>query len=127
MKNLDFNLLDGKTAILCAVDGFKFRLGDLTLEAIEDTCDGYRSMLQELRIVKNIRPTFREEVQIRLSSEINGIEIFNAHGILLRIGTANFNDNYPYFMFNWYPELLSSNFDLNRNLYRLLTTVTEVE
>ena len=40
---IEFSDLIGKTAILCAVDGYKFRLGNITFEAIEDENDGYRS------------------------------------------------------------------------------------
>lgn len=118
--NIKFEDLVGKSGILCAVDGFKFRIGDLTFEAIENPEDGYRSSLQEFKLVENIRPTFRESVMIKMSGDhfylINELE-----KAVLTIGTDYADDYYPCFCFNWQPRNLSTFVDVDS----LLNTVTD--
>jgi hypothetical protein len=118
-KTVEFNELIGKTAIFCGIDYYSFRLGDLTLEAIEDEEDGYRSSLQELRVVPNIPVLFRENVRI-IETEI-GIALEGKYGIILEIGTDLSDSYYPSFVFNYNIEKLSGNI----NLDSLLNTVTE--
>ena len=107
MKTIEFEQLIGNEAIFCGIDHNKFRIGDLTLEAIEDEDDGYRSSLQELRIVDNINILFKEKVTI-ISTDI-GIALKGVHGIILEIGTDNEDNYYPYFVFNYTPEKLTDN------------------
>jgi hypothetical protein len=118
--NIKFEDLVGKSGILCAVDGFTFRIGDLTFEAMEDENDGYRSSLKEFRLVQNIRPMFREKVTIKMSDNhfylINELE-----KTVLTIGTDYADDYYPVFVFNWEPRNLSTFVDYDS----LLNTVTE--
>ena len=118
--NIKFEDLLGKTGILCAVDGFCFRIGDLTFEAIEDESDGYRSSLQEFKLVENIRPVFREKVTIKTDGDY--FYLINEMGkTVLTVGTDDSNDYYPCFRFNWEPRNLSTYVDVDS----LLNTVTE--
>lgn len=118
--NIKFEDLVGKSGILGAVDGFMFRIGDLTFEALEDENDGYRSALGEFRLVNNIRPTFREKVTIRTDGDyfylINELE-----KEVLKVGTDYADDYYPHFRFLWEPRNLSTFVDYDQ----LLNTVTE--
>lgn len=118
--NIKFEDLIGKTGILCAVDDLKFRIGDLTFEAIEDENDGYRSALEEFKLVENIRPTFREKVTITADSAY--FYLTNEIGkVVLKVGTDGYEDYYPCFVFNWEPRNLSTYVDYDQ----LLNTVTE--
>lgn len=118
--NIKFEELVGKSGILCAVDDLKFRIGDLTFQAIEDENDGYRSSLQEFKLVENIRPTFRENVTI--SGDEAYFYLTNDNGkVVLTVGTDDYDDYYPCFVFEWYPRYLTSFVDYDQ----LLNTVTE--
>ena len=118
--NIKFEDLVGKSGILCAVDGFMFRIGDLTFEALEDENDGYRSALGEFRLVQNIRPMFREKVTI--SADYAYFYLTNEIGkVVLTVGTDDYQDYYPCFVFNWEPRNLSTYVDVDS----LLNTVTE--
>lgn len=118
--NIKFGELVGKRGILCAVDDLKFRIGDLTFEAIEDESDGYRSSLQEFKLVENIRSTFRENVTIYFDGAYFYLK--NDLGkVVLTVGTDYSVDYYPCFVFDWEPRNLSTYVDVNS----LLNTITE--
>ena len=118
--NIKFEDLVGLSGILCAVDGFKFRIGNLTFEAIEDENDGYRSCLNEIQVVENIRPVFRENVRITYDGEY--FQLFAENDkCVLKIGTDHHDDYYPCFVFEWEPQNLTSYIDINT----LINTVDE--
>lgn len=125
MTTINLNDLIGKTGILCAVDGYRFRIGDLTFEAIEDEGDGYRSCLDHVRIVDNLRPIFHEEVTIYPLEEIdNGIKLVNKLNLsVLEVGTSDYEEYYPCFHFKWEPANLIENKKLDYDT--LLNTVTK--
>lgn len=124
---VSFKDLIGKSGILCAVSDHKFRLGNLTLEAVEDEQDDYRSSLAYLQAVDSIRPTFRETVFIRKTDNqsVNCIEFINENNqCVLTVGTTHYDEYYPCFTFQFYPDRLTANqppFDIDR----LITTVDE--
>lgn len=109
MKQIELSDLFGRKGILCAVEGYKFRIGDLTFEAIEDEYDGYRSMMSTLCIVDNIRPTFSEEVTIGTEYGHTLVLTTNDDNVVLRVGTDYHDDYYPVFVFGWNPNNLSEN------------------
>lgn len=124
---MKFEDLIGKTGILCAVDDFKFRIGNLTFEAVENEKDGYRSMLDEVKICSvNIHPLFRENITIINVNEgsFEGYALVNELGLnVLTVGTDHGDDYYPRFRFEYSPEFLTVNF--NTNIDNLLNTITE--
>ena len=111
MKQIELSDLFGRKGILCAVEGYKFRIGDLTFEAIEDEDDGYRSMMSSLCIVDNIRPTFSEEVTIGTEYGHTLVLTTNDDNVVLRVGTDDYDDYYPMFVFNWNPQYLTENIE----------------
>ncbi|MCK9429220.1 MAG: hypothetical protein M0R17_04390 [Candidatus Omnitrophica bacterium] len=126
MKNtIDFENLIGLKTIFCGIDEFKFRIGNLSLEAIEDEEDGYRSCLQELKVLdKNLLILFRENVTICIhpNSNIDGIVLINDNQeIVLEIGTDNSDNYYPSFLFYYKPELLT----FNKSVSKLRDKITQ--
>lgn len=98
----------------------RFVLDDKTYKAVEDSNDGYRSYLSDLVItdekISNIFPP--QEVVCKMEKDtrdsINYILKFIdkvTNKTVLKIGTANVNDYYPYCVADWYPENLAINID----------------
>lgn len=125
VTEITFADLDGKTCILCAVEDFKFRMGDLTLEAVEDPDDGYRSCLSHLQVVDNIRPQFREKCTIRVVNDDILYFITDSEQIVLSVGTDPFDGYYPCFIFTFNPECLSCNYEPSSDITELISKVTE--
>lgn len=100
------------------VDYVKFCLDGISYVAIEDPEDDYRSTCRELEVSET-------ECRIKLPDvEVVGImkgnERYEDHDILmlidcitgkvvLSVGTANYDDYYPYCVMEWTPENLSCN------------------
>ncbi len=101
----------------------KFRLDGVTYMAVEDPNDGYRSCCRELEIVdeecKTKLPDILVECKMRddfhdniFGTEKNDILEFydtNNKQMFMAVGTGNTNDYYPYFAFEYMPEVLSCN------------------
>ncbi len=99
------------------VDGNRFRLGllddenkYLTLEAVEDPDDGYRSMMEEVRFVKTKDSIFFKDslgmVRLFKSSDIDGYDLVDVgdNHVWLTIGTDVSDDYYPCFIFRYNPK-----------------------
>lgn len=101
----------------------KFKLDGVTYMAVEDPDDGYRSCCRDLEIVDErcriSLPQILVECKMRGNSyygfnskEINDIlEFYDAgnNQMFMAVGTGNTEDYYPYFVFEYKPELLSCN------------------
>lgn len=101
----------------------KFRLDGVTYMAVEDPDDGYRSCCRELEIVneryRTSLPDILVECKMRDNShdgiwgdEVNDIlEFYDAgnNQMFMAVGTGNTNDYYPYFVFEYVPEVLHCN------------------
>lgn len=96
----------------------QFTLDGVTYRAVENPDDGYRSHCESLEIVEEkckveIPPT---KVLCSMAPD-NGRETMDvlefreltSGNTVLRVGTANTDDYYPYCVFEWKPELLSHN------------------
>jgi hypothetical protein len=107
-------------------DGVCFTLNDVTYLAFEDPSDGYRSSLGQLlacqgpaySIGGDANITYiREEVicaHVETSEGHDGDDILEVRsketgGIIFRVGTANMDDYYPWFVNEWWPQNLSAN------------------
>lgn len=114
---IKFQDLCGRKGILCAVDDLKFRIGNLTFEAIEDESDGYRSSLSEVKWVEdNLRPTFREDVQITADDDYFYVTSLITEKVILSIGTDYTDSYYPCFRFGYNPSAISSYEDYDKLL-----------
>jgi hypothetical protein len=115
--NIKFENLVGKTGILCAVDSNKFRIGNVTFEVLEDPDDGYRSSMEEVKVCTDqLRPTFEEKVTIcnYEHSYITGFSLVNENqDAVLIFGTDHVDNYYPCFVFDWNPQLLTFNIDID--------------
>ena len=101
----------------------KFKLDGVTYMAVEDPEDGYRSCCQELEIVdeecKIKLPDILVECKMRddlpiysWGTEKNDIlEFYDTTNkqMFMAVGTGNTNDYYPYFVFEYVPEVLHCN------------------
>lgn len=114
---IKFQDLTNRTGILCAVDDLKFRIGNLTFEAIENELDDHRSSLSEVRFVEeNLRPTFREEVQITSDDDYFYVTSLITKKVILSIGTDYTDYYYPCFHFGYDPSAISSYVDYDKLL-----------
>lgn len=90
----------------------KFCIDGINYMAVEDPADGYRSYLNDLYTTeercKIILPATRVIV-IRETDQIISFVDMGTTKIVLRIGTGDYGDYYPYCIQDWYPENLSCN------------------
>lgn len=111
MDSVDFNRLTGiKAALHYCSDDYCFQLGDVIFEVVENEDDGYRSSMDEVRIVerealsKYPHNHFLEEVTILAGDEDSMWKILGADGHRwLQFGTRDASDYYPTFVFDWTP------------------------
>ena len=108
----------------------KFRLDGITYMAVEDPEDGYRSCCEELEIVdeecKTALPAILVECKMREDAYANSwceekndiLEFYDVANkqMFMAVGTGNIADYYPYFVFEYTPELLSCNAKYASNL-----------
>ena len=87
-----------------------FKLDSMTLEAIEDPDDGYRSYLACVVVTKDEEPggffeSLIATVKVIKSKKIDGWEIVDAKAghVWLEIGTDRIDGYYPCFCFNYSP------------------------
>jgi hypothetical protein len=110
---MDFDSLIGREVDFYGVDNNRFRLGvtaseSVTFEAIEDPNDGYRSMMEEIRVVTDGSgiffryPIARVRIE-RVQDSFAGYllrDVARDH-VWLKVGTSNTGDYYPYFTFDY--------------------------
>lgn len=87
----------------------QFQLGSVVFEVIEDESDGYRSSMQEVKIVTTQAPckVLLAVVTIGRTNPDNEdiyTLIDDTGHEWLRFGTVNTDDYYPSFHFNWQPK-----------------------
>lgn len=96
-----------------------FRLDDVMYEAVEDPDDGYRSMMECVRIVPAAsRPFFIAPIaRVRISESPPNkessydqvdqtwdlVDVSDGH-VWLTLGTKNTDDYYPWFAFEYFPK-----------------------
>ena len=97
----------------------RFRLDGVVYVAVEDPDDGYRSMMNELVIdndaaMKNVfvgcdvicRHTEKGDYQ---DDDILELVDTKTEKVVLRVGTGNYNDYYPYFVAEFDPTAMAVN------------------
>lgn len=106
----DFKKLVGRAGSLytCTLLN-SFQLGSVIFEVMEDEEDGYRSSMQEVKIVNDMAPKGELLGQIQVidmdTTELSGYALKDSDGhVWLEFGTNHSDDYYPYFVFNWTPK-----------------------
>lgn len=108
-KTVGFHGVDCNVVCLSTADGDR-----VAFEAVEDQCDGYRSMLDEVKHVSLRGGTFFREPIVEVTirkivggegyDSFSGYELTDGNGhVWLRLGTSNWDDYYPYFVFEYSP------------------------
>lgn len=108
--NLKFSRLLGERAPLYYCNELnRFQLGNVLFEVIEDEQDGYRSSCEDVDVVSMEMPTdsgdFLAEITIveRLDNDAHTYHLVDDLGHdWVVFGTNNYDDYYPYFVFNRY-------------------------
>jgi len=103
-----------------STDCIAFILDNITYLAIENSGDGYRSYLDDLEITENpISNTFTPiDVFCKMSSN-EGDDVLEMYDIkttllVLRMGTENTDDYYPYCKFEYLPENMILNKEVTK-------------
>ena len=110
MEEYSFSENVGREFDFYGVDSNKFKLNDTVFEAIEDESDGYRSMLDAIVVAGDGSDIFFSSpiarVRVRVAGDgdnFEGFKLLDAeddHEWLV-IGTANTDDYYPSFTFQY--------------------------
>jgi len=87
-----------------------FQLGSVLFEVVEDENDGYRSMMQEVKVVTTRAPKTELLAEVMITSctsDISGFVLVDTldNHVWLEFGTNHQDDYYPYFVFSWTPKL----------------------
>lgn len=96
----------------------KFTIDDTTYMALEDPDDGYRSYMRELIIVEEECQTKLPNISVcchMRESSVDYVLVFldvDSGKEIFEIGTANYDDWYPYCVLEYHPE----NMFCNRNV-----------
>lgn len=95
------------------VDGNCFKLGDKAYEVVEDPDDGYRSSMGAFERARGgliffpnpVAEVAARKATLNRKSNDEICELVDRDGhIWLEFGTANANDYYPYFVFDYSPK-----------------------
>lgn len=102
---------------------FAFTLDGVTYLGEEDPEDGYRSCCKDLIVVDQPTKNSFPEIDVICTHIYDGLETWSAESdvleikdkvtekVILRVGTDNTDDYYPYFVFEYYPENMIINQD----------------
>lgn len=115
---IKFEDLMGKEFDFYGVDNTDFKLDEYTFRALEDENDGYRSSLGSVDLVIEDGQIFHKVpiavVTVRPVTDAPAgtyWDNFDGYGLIdrdghewVRIGTSNFDDYYPCFIFNYNPK-----------------------
>lgn len=90
-----------------------FRLDDVTFEAVCDPDDGYRSYMDELKVVDTIPKMYDIPVLVSYEDDFDDtrIELRDRRNgkLILNVGTKDVTDYYPSYVFNYIPENIFEN------------------
>lgn len=113
----EFDALVGQELPFYGVDGHCFKIGDTVWHAAEDESDGYRSYLGCIEVVPlnnliffplplaTVRVESFDELPEGACDRDEGFRLVDSDGhIWLRVGTNDYDDYYPYFVFEYTPK-----------------------
>lgn len=98
----------GKEVEFYGVDNCCFKIDRIVFEAMEDPDDGYRSYLGSIEIRNPVGMIFFRQALAKVIVEFDGDhytfrDVEDNH-IWLDFGTDDYDDYYPYFVFNYQPK-----------------------
>lgn len=123
-----FRLLENKTFYFYGVNNQKFKLDDLVFQALEDPNDGYRSSLGAIIVTKddgifNKRPLCKVTLQY-IDDGYRTVHRFidiDTNHIWLEVGTKNYDDYYPCYVFAYTPDTTQTNYVEIEDDYKVFT------
>lgn len=90
-----------------------FRLDNVTFEAVCDPDDGYRSYMDELKVVDTIQKMYDIPVLVSYEDDYDDtrVELRDRRNgkLILNVGTKDVTDYYPCYVFNYIPENIFEN------------------
>ena len=100
---------DGLEGEFFGVDNNCFKIGNIVFEAMEDAEDGYRSLMKEIQVRKDVdgliffRAALDHVKVVRVDEDIwNLVSLEDGH-VWLEIGTDYADSYYPFFVFTYHP------------------------
>ena len=111
-QTIDFDKLVGSKATLYKRNEQNcFQLGSVLFEIMEDESDGYRSAMQEARVLARDANGGERVGEVVIKNQkdaqdFTGWELVDTNDghIWLKFGTNNLDDYYPCFVFQWEPK-----------------------
>ncbi|MCA1021542.1 hypothetical protein [Halobacillus litoralis] len=108
---MSFKSQVGKKLYFYGVDNEEFKLGDIVYLAVEDEDDGYRSYLESIEQTepkgiffdKPLAEVIIEELDDGYTEGFRIVDAADSH-VWLIVGTSNYDDYYPYFVFDYNPK-----------------------
>ena len=105
LVNLTASLYYNKTH-----DLYRFQLGSVIFEVVEDENDGYRSSMEEVRVIDKEAPRSQGDFLAIVRIEATNLNSRTTWSLIdevdnhtwLEFGTDNEDDYYPSFMFNYF-------------------------
>lgn len=117
MESVDYNFFAGEhilNAVLYGENGNGiFSLDGVAYEAVEDPDDGYRSYMDEIRIIKPVKKMFEIPVAVEYIDKDDKDELVfrdSRNGkTVLSLGTDHLDDYYPIYFFDYAPQNIYEN------------------
>jgi hypothetical protein len=106
MESVNFDKLIGyKGNLYTTLEINTFQIGSVKFEVIEDESDGYRSLMQEVKILTRNNPAYEPIAEIEIKDCEIGYQLVDVEDghVWLEFGTKNYDEYYPCFVFDWRP------------------------
>lgn len=115
--SVDYNFFVGEhilNAVLYGENGNGiFSLDGVAYEAVEDPDDGYRSYMDEIRVIKPVEKMFEIPVVVAYIDKDDKDELVfrdSRNGkTVLSLGTDRLDDYYPFYFFDYTPQNIYEN------------------
>lgn len=117
MESVNYNFFVGEhilNAVLYGKNGNGvFSLDGVAYEAVEDPDDGYRSYMDEIKVIKPVEKMFEVPVVVEYIGKDRKDELVfrdSRNGkTVLSLGTDRIDDYYPFYFFDYTPQNIYEN------------------
>ena len=90
-----------------------FSLDGVAYEAVEDPDDGYRSYMEEIKVVEPVEKMFDVPVMVEYIDTDSKDELIfrdrRNQKVILSLGTDEYDDYYPFYFFDYTPQNIYEN------------------